>query len=252
LPIDEPRTSDRYAWVVRQLWVVDGDDTLWFVEPLYDEARAAAAKIVGRAGLDATEWEKLEREIDVANVARYGLGPDRFPRSCAEAYAELSARSGQLVDKSVSQAVRDTAASVFTRSAPVQQSAARVLKLLRRYGTVVLLTKGDDTVQQRRIRQSNLELAFDGIHIVPDKTEATFLSLLDHYSCPPSGAWSIGNSLRSDINPALRIGMNAIWVDAHVWEYERSETEPVTGNFQIVASLDDIPDLLAGSIPVAQ
>jgi len=46
--------------------------------------------------------------------------------------------------------------------------------------------------------------------------------------------------------------MNAIWVDAHVWEYERSETEPVTGNFQIVASLDDIPDLLAGSIPVAQ
>jgi putative hydrolase of the HAD superfamily len=116
----------------------------------------------------------------------------------------------------------------------------------------VLLTKGDDTVQRRRIHQADLELAFDGIHIVPDKTEATFLSLLDHYGCPPAEAWSIGNSLRSDINPALRIGMNAIWVDAHVWEYERSETAPVAGNLQIVASLDDVPNLLATRIAVAQ
>jgi putative hydrolase of the HAD superfamily len=237
---------------MRQMWVVDGDDTLWFVEPLYDDARTVAAEIVGAAGFDAAKWEMLEREIDVANVARYGLDPDRFPKSCVEAYAELAAWSGQLVDKSVSQAVRDAAESVFTRPAPVQHSAARVLMLLRRHGTVILLTKGDDTVQRRRIREADLELAFDGIHIVPDKTEATFLSLLDHYGRPPSEAWSIGNSLRSDINPALRVGMNAIWVDAHVWEYERSETAPVGGNLQIVGSLDDIPGLLARSIPVAQ
>ena len=73
--------------------IFDGDDTLWSTEPLYDDARAAAAEIVERAGLDAGEWERLERDIDVQNVQRFGLSSERFPTSCVEAYQTLARES---------------------------------------------------------------------------------------------------------------------------------------------------------------
>jgi len=72
--------------VKRGLVVFDGDDTLWFVEPLYDDARARAAVIVAEAGLDAARWKSLQRRIDLLAVRRYGVTAQRFPQSCVKAY----------------------------------------------------------------------------------------------------------------------------------------------------------------------
>ena len=74
---------------MKHVVVFDGDDTLWFVEPLYDDARAEAAAIVAAAGLDAGNWESLQRRIDVRYVPYLGVSSKRFPKSCVEAYRRL-------------------------------------------------------------------------------------------------------------------------------------------------------------------
>lgn len=229
---------------------MDGDDTLWFVEPLYDAARDAARRLVSAAGLDGDRWEVLEREIDVRNVDRLGVDPARFPASCVEAYAAVAAESGRKADERVSDAVRDAAATVFFSPAPVHHLAGKLLDLLRQHGTVVLLTKGDLSVQHRRIEQAELSEAFDEIKVVTVKDESAFGELLSAYRIEPGRGVSIGNSLPSDINPALRVGMKAIWVDSHVREYERRETVPATpegpdGPLWLAPSLDAVPDLVA-------
>ena len=239
-----------YAPYVEQLWVFDGDDTLWFVEPLYDEARAAAAGIVAAAGLDPAPWELDERSIDVANVAVYGVMPERFPTSCVEAYRRSAWRAGSEPRREVEEAVWAAAETVFAAIAPAHPDADKVVRALQTHGPAVLLTKGDERIQVKRIADAGLTGAFDEVRIVPQKDETTFAEVLEDHGFAPSAAWSIGNSIRSDINPALRIGMNAVWIDADVWEYERTESSPLQPEVRTVSDLRDVP-LVATGVPLA-
>ena len=210
----------------RQLVIFDGDDTLWFVEPLYDQARSQAASLVESVGLDALTWERIEREVDVRNVETYGVSTERFPTSCVEAYRLMAGQIGSRPDQSIEEAIRAVAQQVFQWVATPADAVPEILDRLSPQFTLVLLTKGDALVQRKRIADSGVDSKFDEIRICPEKSELHFRDLLHDYGIEPPYAWSVGNSLASDVNPALRIGMNAIWVDAHVWEYERRELVP--------------------------
>ena len=242
-------TDRRYAGGVDQLWVFDGDDTLWAVEPLYDQARSRAACIVAKAHLDPARWEERERALDVANVAVYGVSPERFPTSCVQAYEQEATERGKPILREVAEAVWAAAETVFRAVAPVHPDARRVVEAVRVQGPTVLLTKGDYGIQHKRIADSGLADAFDDVVVVAEKNERAFLSVLLKQGFDASASWSIGNSVRSDINPALRIGMHAVWVDAHVWEYERAEAVPLDG-VQLVHDLRDVP-LATTGVPLA-
>jgi putative hydrolase of the HAD superfamily len=222
---------------VRPTVVLDGDDTLWFVEPLYDDARQLAAGVVHAEGLDQLRWERLERQIDVENVGTFGLSTERFPASCVEAYRRLAAETQCVVSASVETRIRRAAETVFYRKAPSAPELGDLLAKLHEHFTLVLLTKGDEVVQRKRIADAGIADAIDYISIVPEKSEKNFRGVLAAVGSGPDDAWSVGNSLASDINPALRIGMRAIWIKSNVWEYERRESAPEPGNLVIAADL---------------
>jgi putative hydrolase of the HAD superfamily len=205
--------------------IFDGDDTLWETERLYDDARDAAKLIVVRSGLDGDAWEALQKRIDVDNVKLYGLSKVRFPLSCVEAYEEMARRMGRVIDESVAASVRAAAESVFAAPAQVFPGAVDALQALRLERRLVLLTQGDSEVQWQRIRTSGMESLFDRIEVVPTKSDEVLKTLLLELKTDLASAWLVGNSLPSDINPARRCGLRAIWVEGHVWEYERRESE---------------------------
>jgi putative hydrolase of the HAD superfamily len=228
-----------------RLLVFDGDDTLWWTEQLYDDARREAARIVSDAGLDATLWEEIERSIDVDNVARYGLGRERFPTSCVEAYDQTARLAGVAADPTARSAIWDAADSVFARAAPLVDGTYEVIKDLAEIATVALLTKGDPAVQRQRLESSGLSPLFDAIVIVNDKSPDAFRSLVDTHRARPQESWSVGNSWRSDIEPALAIGMRAIWIDAHVWEYERQHPSKVRHEaLHVAKTLREVPGIV--------
>lgn len=223
------------------LCIFDGDDTLWRSEHLYDEARDRAAEVVVRAGLDRQRWSDMQREIDVANVATFGLSRWRFPLSSVAAYERLAAEEGSFVDDTVKEAVRRAAASVFDANAPIMPGAPVVLEELAKTHRLALLTQGDPVVQQKRVEDSGLGDLFEITHIVDRKDDSCFSSILLEAGVDPVDAWSVGNSLPSDINPALRLGMRAVWIDAHVWAHERREVAPVDGRLFVCDSLGEVP-----------
>jgi putative hydrolase of the HAD superfamily len=222
--------------------VFDGDDTLWETEPLYDDARRMAREIVQESGLDGARWEELERHMDVDNVKRYGLDTSRFPRSCVEAYDSLCSTVGHEVDPAVRARIESAARTVFDRPAPLVTHARETLIALRARGfRLALLTKGDPILQRRRVEQSGLAHLFDVIEIVDAKTPESIRAVLRRIGAPPSSALSVGNSVRSDVLPSLAAGVRPIWVDAHVWEYERDhDALPAEG----VIEIDDLSGLL--------
>ena len=227
--------------------IFDGDDTLWETERLYDRAREDAAKIVQAAGLPAGLWEDIERKLDVANVARFGLSSLRFPSSCVEAYYRVAALSKAAVSDTTEQRIRAAAESVFCATAPTVPGARRVLTAVRRYYRTVLLTQGEPEVQRHRIATSHLTDLFDAVEIVDSKEPSVFETTLAAMAAEPAASWMVGNSVRSDVNPAVATGMNAIWVNAHVWEYERSCDVVDSNAVHVAESLDAVPRIIADS-----
>ena len=207
--------------------VFDGDDTLWETERLYDDARDRARRIVESTGLNGSSWEELEREIDVTNVELLGHSAARFPASCMEAYDVLSGRAGRDADPQVRTAVYAAAKTAFQYPARLVPHAWETLRTLAGRGIrLALLTKGDLAVQRRRIEESGLASLFDVIEIVEQKTPETITALLATLQTPAASALTVGNSVRSDVLPSLAAGVQPVWIDAHVWEYERQH-EPL-------------------------
>lgn len=226
--------------------VFDGDDTLWSTEPLYDDARQAAAAVVSGAGLDPVAWEGLERQIDVQNAATLGHSAERFPTSCVQAYRELCDLNHHPFDARVATTIRETAAAVFHRQAPLMPGVRETLSALRGRGyKLALLTKGDEIVQERRIEHSGLRLYFDVVRIVSEKTSEVIKAVVKDLGVDPASAWMVGNSMRSDVLPALAAGIQAVWINAHVWEYERSHDHLVDDRVLALDRLVDLPTVIA-------
>ncbi|MGB7219284.1 MAG: HAD family hydrolase [Vicinamibacterales bacterium] len=218
--------------------VFDGDDTLWSTEALYDHARQEARAEVVRSGLDGDEWERLERSIDVENVRHLGFSTERFPTSCVQAYEGVARHSGIPMNPDVRERVRLAAQAVFEQDPLVVVGAREALQNLRARGVkLALLTKGDHDLQVRRVERSGIADLFDVIRIVSEKPPTAFLSIVADLRVEPKDAWSIGNSIRSDILPALDAGLRAVWIDAHVWEHERFDG---TFTHEQVLVVDDI------------
>ena len=226
--------------------VFDGDDTLWSTEPLYDDARQAAASVVSKAGLDPLVWERLERRIDVQNAATLGHSVDRFPTSCVQAYRDLRELNRHAFDARVATVIKETAASVFHQLAPLMPGVRETLSALRGRGyKLALLTKGDEAVQERRIEHSGLRPYFDIVRIVSEKTTEAIKAVVKDLGVDPPSAWMVGNSMRSDVLPALAAGVQAVWINAHVWEYERSHDHLVDHRVLTVDRIDDLLTVIA-------
>jgi putative hydrolase of the HAD superfamily len=226
--------------------VFDGDDTLWLTEPLYDEARSEAASAVADAGLSAEDWERRERVIDVRNVATMGFSTARFPASCVQAYEELCRESGRSANASVAARIREAAHSVFARDPPPAPGARDTLGAFRERGyKLALLTKGDPQIQAHRIEQSGLRDLFHVVDVVREKSPAGIRRLVSSMGVDAPNAWMVGNSLRSDILPALEAGLKAVWLRTHVWEYERAHDHLADERVRSISELSELRAMIA-------
>lgn len=225
--------------------VFDGDDTLWSTEQLYDDARSDARRVVAESGLDGALWEEVERRIDVQNVARLGYSKERFPTSCVQAYEELCRNAGHALDACIVERVRRAAQSVFDRDPPLVPGAREALGFLRSRGArLALLTKGDRELQLRRMERSGLRDFFDIVQIVSEKSPAIIRDAVAALGVDVGSAWMVGNSVRSDVLPAINAGLRVVWVKAHVWEYEKAFDEVAVGRYITAERLADVPALI--------
>jgi putative hydrolase of the HAD superfamily len=228
----------------------DADDTLWITEPLYDDSRQLARGAVEASGLDGQRWEDLQRVIDVKNVTIFGLDPVRFPTSCRQAYIELCSQLNITANEQVASEIYTYAQHVFRQAAALVPGAADVLSELQGDFRLILLTKGNVDVQQKRIEESGLRGFFDMVQIVHDKTAQVIARLLEEVHAVPSVCWMVGNSVASDINPALACGMKTIWVDAHVWEHEKREPVLESPNLIKISELTQVPQAIRANLIV--
>lgn len=203
----------------RKTVIFDLDDTLIGTEQVYVRAAKDFKKLAVAAGLDGDKAAARLQEVDLEMFKTLGLTPARYPTSMAETIRELTG------DAKLAERARAIGKTVFTQRERHYPNARRVLDEYRRLGyRVILLTKGDRPIQERRIARSGLAGFFDHVEIVPTKDAGSYRGLIQRFRLDPSRTFVIGNSFKSDIATAHEAGIpgkNTVWMSQRLmWKHE--------------------------------
>jgi putative hydrolase of the HAD superfamily len=224
--------------------IFDGDDTLWETQALYIHAKKKFFNKMERLGFDPVEVEQRFEKIDVENVQLLGFEKARFPRSMSDTYQTLCQFYGKPFSELIRKRVESIGYMAFGKNPKIFDGAIRVLKTLHAFHfQLILATKGDKEVQEEKISFSKVGSYFHRVYVFPEKGESELRKVAKECSLDLRLSWSIGNSMKSDINPALRIGMKAIWIPKKTWEFEE-EAPFDKQNLFIARSIKEVPNIL--------
>ena len=189
--------------------VFDADDTLWENNVHFERAVEAFLDFLAHSTLSRADARAVLHEIEVANFGAGGYGAAAFARNLRQCYERLAERAIGDDDLATVTAFGER---VLAQPLELIDGVAVTLGALGERHDLILMTKGRPEEQQPKVDRSGLRGYFRHVAIVPDKDVATYRALVADLALDPSRTWVIGNSPRSDINPALAAGLNAVHV----------------------------------------
>lgn len=157
-------------------------------------------------------------EIEIANIKIHGYGSRNFARNLADCYHRLAEKD--IADADLEE-VKGYAYAILERPIELLPGVLETITELSSRHDLTLFTKGDPEEQKLKVDRSGLEGHFGHIAIVKEKNEKAYRGLVSDLVCDSEQTWMIGNSPKSDINPALAAGLNAVFVPhPRTWSLE--------------------------------
>jgi len=201
--------------------IIDADDTLWENNIYYEACQAEFASLLAEQGFDPEEADRTMAVVEKERVPEVGYAPEEFARSLVVTYERLCECHGRPVDQSVAEAIFEIGLTVLDYPIVLLESVEKTLKRLDGRHRLLLLTKGDPEVQENKLARSGLGRFFEAVHVVAEKDADVFRDLVARYDLHLERTWMVGNSPRSDINPAVEAGIGAVYVPhPNTWSLE--------------------------------
>ncbi|HWU77371.1 MAG TPA: HAD family hydrolase [Rhodanobacter sp.] len=196
----------------------DGDDTLWRSEDYYRQANVDFAAIVSRY-VDLADVHERMLATEQRNLALFGYGAKGMTLSMVEtAIAITDAR----ISAADIHAVVELGKRVLQHPVELLPGIRAAVEALAAHYPLVLITKGDLFHQEHKVAQSGLADLFRRVEIVSEKNPATYRRILDEFALRPGQFAMVGNSLRSDIEPVVRLGGWGVHLPYRVtWAHEQ-------------------------------
>lgn len=205
----------------RQHLIIDADDTLWENNIYFEKAFDEFYDFLSHSTMDPAEVRAALDAIELVNSRIHGYGSLNFGRNLQQCYQYLVER--EIAPGDLDQ-VMSFAARIREQPVELIEGVRETLEYLVTRHTLILFTKGHPEEQKLKIDQSGLGVFFGHTAIVKEKDAAAFRSLAASLRLDPRHSWMIGNSPKSDINPALSASLNAVFVPhAHTWTLESQE-----------------------------
>lgn len=198
----------------------DADDTLWHSEGYYQAAHAEFERIVGRY-VDLTDFGLHERMLatERRNIALFGYGAKGMTLSMIEAAIEMT---GSAISAADIHAIVNLGKGVLAHPVDLLPGIREAVEAVAARWPIVLITKGDLFHQEAKIARCGLAGLFPRIEIVSEKNTASYARVLRECGVEPARFAMVGNSLRSDIEPVVRLGGWGVHMPYHVtWAHEK-------------------------------
>jgi putative hydrolase of the HAD superfamily len=198
------------------------------------------------------EIRKKQIEIDIASVHSVGFKSGNFPQSLIHTYHYFSHKFQRLIIPREEEVLLQLGLSIYNLEVEPYPRMFETLESLKNDGHQLhLYTGGEIAIQQRKIDQLNLNMYFDErIYIREHKNIESLEQILLNGQFDRSSTWMIGNSLRTDVMPALTAGICSIYIQiSNEWEYNIVELDKAPNHILYTAtSLDEVPELIVRKI----
>ena len=226
--------------MMRQFLIIDADDTLWENNIYFERAFEDFVAFLDHSSLSAPQIRDVLDEIEAANAKIHGYGSLNFGRNLRQTYENLAERAVQEEDLKT---VLGFAERILECPMQVIDGVAETLEYLAGRHDLTLFTKGHPEEQKLKIDRSGLGVYFGHTAIVKEKDAQAYHLLVEQRGMTPNSTWMIGNSPKSDVNPAMEAGLNAVFVPhAHTWVLEKQEIRPGTGRLLQLDRFGDLRD----------
>ena len=212
---------ERVSGCARQNLIIDADDTLWENNIYFERAFEEFCGVLSHSTMYPSEIRAVLDEIEVVNCRIHGYGSANFTRGLTECYHRLVEREVRPEDL---QAIMAVTERILDHPMDLIPGVEETLDYLATRHDLTLFTKGDPEEQKLKLDRSGLGAYFGHIAVVKEKDAVSYCALVRERRLDLSRTWMIGNSPKSDINPALEAGLNAVFIPhEHTWTLERAE-----------------------------
>ncbi len=220
----------------------DADDTLWVNETYFRDAEKKFAKILSKY----ETINKIDQElfkVEMKNLELYGYGIKGFMLSMIECALKLSNYS---ISQHEIEKILILGKEMLTKPIELLDGVEEVLEKLHKKYKLIVATKGDLLDQERKLEKSGLLKYFHHVEVMSEKKEEDYRKLIKHLDINSNELLMVGNSLKSDVLPLIKIGASAIHIPFHItWSHEEvSLEETKNSNFHTLSQLKDILELV--------
>jgi putative hydrolase of the HAD superfamily len=209
-----------------QTLLIDADDTLWENNIYFERAIASFISYLDHHDYTREEVREKLNEVERENTLAHGYGVSSFRRALATCFERLSIEP---VTPERHERIVSFAQSIVDQEIEFLPGVQETLPLLAERHCLILMTKGNPEEQSGKLVRSGLGEYFSAVEIPPEKNPEAYHSVCARHSLSRQTTWMIGNSPRSDINPALAAGLHAVYIhhpNTWVLEHDTIEAAP--------------------------
>ena len=215
-----------------QTLLIDADDTLWENNVYFERAIVAFISYLDHHEYSPAEVRKALNAVERETILAHGYGLTSFTRSLVTCFERLSPAP---VTEEKAERILGFARSVAEQEIELLPGVAETLADLATRHRLILMTKGNEAEQADKLARSGLSSYFSAVEIVAEKDPATYREVIHRHELTPHTSWMIGNSPKSDINPALAAGLHAIFLfHPDTWVLEHAEIDAAPEGQQLL------------------
>lgn len=206
-----------------QTLLIDADDTLWENNVYFERAIAAFISYLNHHDYTAAEVRQALNAVERETILAHGYGLPSFSRSLVSCFERLSPTP---MNEETRHRVAGFANSIAEQEIELLPEVEPTLRDLATRHRLILMTKGDQAEQADKVRRSGLASYFSAIEIVPEKDPSAYRAVIARHQLEPNTSWMVGNSPKSDINPALAAGLHAVFLfHKDTWILEHADID---------------------------
>jgi putative hydrolase of the HAD superfamily len=225
-----------------QTLLIDADDTLWENNVYFERAIAAFIGYLNHHEYSPAEVRQALNAVERETILAHGYGLPSFTRSLVTCFERLSPEP---ITEEKRQRVLSFARSIAEHEIELLPGVPETLAELAKRHRLILMTKGNQAEQAGKLARSGLAGHFAAVEIVKEKDPATYCEIIARHELAPHTSWMIGNSPKSDINPALAAGLHAVFLfHKDTWILEHASIDPAPEG-QHLLELDSFAGLRA-------
>lgn len=221
------------------MWLlIDADDTLWENSIYFDRAFEQFVELLDHSHLSAAEIREVLDQIELENSRTHGYGSANFGRNLQACFRKLAERRYDDLDL---ERVMELTRQILHQPVELIDGVEETLGYLAERHRLTLFSKGHLEEQHMKVEKSGLGGFFEECRIVKEKNAEAYREVVEAKKMDPTATWMVGNSPKSDINPALAAGLAAVLVpNENTWSLEREELPSPSERFRVVDRFTDL------------